>query len=143
MFFGSILCFARKFECQVESGVEHPGAGVELDRYPWFADKKGLAESQEIGVDPAAAGGGEKPHGVIENIFRSGETVGSRVSRQSRHFLRRAQRLVLWPWCRDWRADPTASVPAMPSAWRIERGGSFSSWAQAAAAPNTPSVPVG
>ena len=44
---------------------------------PGSADKKGLTESQEIGVDPAAAGGGEKPHGVIENIFRSGETVGS------------------------------------------------------------------
>ena len=122
--------------------MEYPGAGVELDGYPWFADKKGLTESQKIGVDPAAAGGGEKPHGVIENIFRSGETVGSKC--RGNHAI----------FCGTPGVQSFGHGAAIGAQARGERAGnskrmayrerdSLSSWAQAAVAPNAPSVPVG
>ena len=57
--------------------MEHAGAGVELDGYPWFGGQKRLAESQEIGVDPAAAGGGENPMGSSKIFSEAVKTVGS------------------------------------------------------------------
>lgn len=65
-----------QFERYVERWMEHAGARIELDRDPWLDEKKRLAKSQEIAIDPVRAGRGEKPHRVLENIFRGREAVG-------------------------------------------------------------------
>ena len=73
---GLILCRCAQVQCQVQRGMKYPGAGVELDRYA--GSRKKMA--YRIAGDRHRPGLGKrrkKPHGVIENIFRSGETVGS------------------------------------------------------------------